>query len=398
MNTPQKTVILGVTGSIAAYKMADVASALAKAGVDTQVILTENGARIIQPIVFSTLTGNRCITKTFDDTVNYNVAHIALARRAEVLLVAPATANIIAKLACGIADDMLTTTALACTCTKLIAPAMNTHMWENPVVQDNLKTLIRYGWQIIAPDSGVLACKDTGAGKLPKPEVLTDWVLKELYSPKDLCGKNVLITAGPTQEAIDPVRYISNHSSGKMGYALAKNAVCRGANVTLVTGPTNLKPFPGVTVVPVTSAQDMYEAVLSRAPEQDIIIKAAAVADFTPENFQSEKVKKKDGVHDIKLRQTRDILKTLGEHKKPGQFLCGFAMETKDLIENSRAKLTGKHADMICANNLRTEGAGFQTDTNVITMLTPDGVTELPKLSKEAAAEKILDEILKRIN
>ena len=332
MDLRNKTVILGVTGSIAAYKMANVASALAKWGCDVHVIMTKNATEIIAPLTFSNLTGHNCIVDTFDKTINYNVAHVSLARQADVMMIAPATANVIAKLAHGLADDMLTTTALACTCKKIVAPAMNTHMYHNPITQDNLDTLRRYGFEVIAPDAGILACKDYGDGKLPKEEVLIDYLLKEIACEKDLLGKKVLITAGPTQEAIDPVRYITNHSSGKMGYALAKNAMLRGADVTLVSGPVTLAPIAFTKHVPVVSAKDMFEAVKSHASEQDIIIKAAAVADYTPADYSHEKVKKKDDAMTIPLNRTNDILAWLGEHRKPHQFICGFSMETENQI------------------------------------------------------------------
>lgn len=391
------TVILGVTGSIAAYKMADVASELTKRGFNTQVILTENAAKIIRPITFSTLTGNKCITDTFDENVNYNVAHVSLAKRASVLLVAPATANIIAKLAYGLADDMLTTTALACFCTKMIAPAMNTNMYENPVVQRNIERLRQEGWEVIEPDTGVLACKDTGKGKLPKPELLVKHILRAAGCEKDLTGKKVLITAGPTCEPIDPVRYITNHSSGKMGYALAENAARRGAQVTLVSGPTALEAFPGVELVPIKTAEDMFLAVTSRAAEQDIILKAAAVADFTPTATSEHKIKKADGLGSITLEPTKDILAELGKSRRDDQFICGFAMETRDLLENGRKKLDSKHADMICANSLNTKGAGFMGDTNIITLITKTGETTLPLLSKDETAARIFDRILEEL-
>ena len=338
MNLENRTVILGVSASIAAYKMADVASALAKQKCDVHVIMTPNATEIIQPMTFSTLTGNNCITDTFDKTIQYNVAHVALAKKADLLFIAPATADIIAKLAYGLADDMLTTTALACTCPKYIAPAMNTAMYNNPIVQHNLSVLKDYGWHVITPDSGILACKDNGAGKLPQPDALLDYIYREIAYEKDLIGKKILITAGPTCEAIDPVRYITNHSSGKMGYAIAYDAMLRGAEVTLVSGPTSLKPVPFVNFVPIQSAEDMAEAVLSAAPEQDVIIKAAAVADYTPKTMAAEKIKKDKGVPAIELKRTTDILKRLGEIKKAHQFICGFSMETENLIENSRKK------------------------------------------------------------
>lgn len=396
MNLENKTVILGISASIAAYKMADVASALAKQYCDVHTIMTPNATEIIAPLTFATLTGHNCITDTFDKTVNYNVAHVALAKQADVLLIAPATANIIAKLAHGLADDMLTTTALACTCPKLIAPAMNTAMYTNPVVQRNIEQLRRDGWTVIDPDSGILACKDIGAGKLPQPETLLDFIYPHIACPRDLSGKKILITAGPTREAIDPVRYISNHSSGKMGYALARAAMLRGAKVTLVSGPTHLAAVPFVDTVPVTSAEEMYNAVISRFPAQDIIIKAAAVADYTPAQTAADKIKKKDGDLAIPLKRTHDIIGTLGTQKKPNQFICGFSMETRDLIANSRKKLAQKNLDMIVANNLRVEGAGFSSNTNVVTLITRDQEEALPLMSKDDVAHAILSFILKQ--
>lgn len=398
MNLENRTVILGVSASIAAYKMADVASALAKQKCDVHVIMTPNATEIIQPMTFSTLTGNNCITDTFDKTIQYNVAHVALAKKADILFIAPATADIIAKLAYGLADDMLTTTALACTCPKYIAPAMNTAMYNNPIVQHNLSVLKDYGWHVIAPDSGILACKDNGAGKLPQPDVLLDYIYHEIAYEKDLTGKKILITAGPTCEAIDPVRYITNHSSGKMGYAIAYDAMLRGAEVTLVSGPTSLKPVPFVNFVPIQSAEDMAEAVLSAAPEQDVIIKAAAVADYTPKTMAAEKIKKDKGVPAIELKRTTDILKSLGEIKKANQFICGFSMETENLIENSRKKLEKKKIDMVVANNLRVSGAGFQGDTNVVTLITKNGNVALPLMPKSQVAHCILDAILEAQN
>ena len=398
MNLKNKTVILGITGSIAAYKMANVASALAKWGCDVHVIMTQNATEIIAPMTFSTLTGHNCIVDTFDKTINYNVAHVSLAKRADLLMIAPATANVIAKLAHGLADDMLTTTALACTCKKIVSPAMNTNMYHNPIVQDNIETLRRYGFEIVTPDSGVLACKDVGDGKLPKEEVLIDHILREIACEKDLAGKKILITAGPTCEAMDPVRFITNHSSGKMGYALARNCMLRGAEVTLVSGPTALAPVPFVDNVPIFSAQDMFEAVTSRAQEQDIIIKAAAVADYTPEAYSDDKVKKKDGTMSIAMKRTPDILAWLGEHRRPGQFLCGFSMETRDLIDNSRAKLERKKVDMIVANNLKVSGAGFAGDTNVATIITADETQALPMQSKEDLSSALMDAILAKMS
>ncbi|MCD8361793.1 MAG: bifunctional phosphopantothenoylcysteine decarboxylase/phosphopantothenate--cysteine ligase CoaBC [Lachnospiraceae bacterium] len=388
-----KCVLLGVTGSIAAYKIASLASALKKLHCDVQVIMTRNAQQFITPVTFETLTGHKCLTDTFDRNFTFEVEHISVAKRADLVLVAPATANIIGKLAHGIADDMLSTTVLACRCPLLLSPAMNTAMYENPVVQDNLATLKRYGWQIIEPASGHLACGDTGAGKMPEPETLLSYITRELACEKDLSGKKILVTAGPTQEAIDPVRYITNHSSGKMGYAIARAAMLRGADVTLVTGQTTLTPPPFVDVVPIVSAEDMFREVCARFPEQDAVIKAAAVADYTPSTVSSEKVKKKEGDMSIPLRRTPDILQYLGEHRREGQRLCGFSMETEHMLENSRVKLEKKHVDMIAANNLKTDGAGFGTDTNVLTLITKDGAEELPLMSKDEAAQRILDRL-----
>lgn len=396
MNLKNKTVILGISASIAAYKMADVASALAKQHCAVHTIMTPNATEIITPLTFATLTGHNCITDTFDKTVNYNVAHVSLARQADVLLIAPATANVIAKLAHGLADDMLTTTTLACTCPKLIAPAMNTAMYTNPVVQRNIEQLRRDGWTVIDPDSGVLACKDVGAGKLPQPETLLDFIYPHIACPRDLTDKKILITAGPTCEAIDPVRYISNHSSGKMGYALARAAMLRGAEVTLVSGPTHLPAVPFVDTIPVVSAEEMYDAVVSRFPMQDIVIKAAAVADYTPVQTADDKIKKKNGDFAIPLRRTCDIIGTLGAQKKPNQFICGFSMETRDLVANSRKKLAKKNLDMIVANNLRVEGAGFSGNTNVVTLITRNQEEALPLMSKDEVAHAILSFILKQ--
>ena len=390
-----KCVVLGITGSIAAYKIANLASALKKLHCDVQVIMTQNATQFITPVTFETLTGNKCLVDTFDRNFTFEVEHISVAKKADLVLVAPASANVIGKLAHGIADDMLTTTILACKCPKLISPAMNTGMYENPIVQDNLKTLAHYHWQIIDPACGHLACGDTGAGKMPEPAVLLSYILMELAYEKDLTGKKVLVTAGPTQEAIDPVRFISNHSTGKMGYALAEAAMQRGAEVTLVSGPVSLTPPPFVNVVSVTSAQDMYNAVTSLAPEQDAIVKAAAVADYAPSQVSTEKVKKKDGDMSIPLTRTQDILKYLGEHKKSGQFLCGFSMETEHLLENSQTKLIKKNVDMIVANNLKTAGAGFGTDTNVVTLITKNDIQELPLMSKEEVAHAIWNKIFK---
>lgn len=390
-----KTVVLGVTGSIAAYKIADLASKLSKLHCDVHVIMTKNATNFIHPITFETLTNHRCLVDTFDRNFEYNVEHVSLAKQADLVLVAPATANVIAKMAHGIADDMLTTTVLACDCKKLVSPAMNTQMLHNPITQDNLDILKHYGFEIIAPATGMLACKDVGEGKLPDTEVLLDYILKAIAFEKDMEGMNVLVTAGPTQEALDPVRYITNHSTGKMGYAIARNAMLRGANVTLVTGETNIAKPPFVDVVDVKSAADMFEAVTTRADQQDIIIKAAAVADYTPAYFSEDKMKKSDDDFVIPVERTRDILKCLGENKRPNQFLCGFSMETQNMMENSRRKLMTKNLDMIVANNLKVEGAGFGVDTNVITMIMPGKEIALEMMSKDAAAEHILDEILR---
>ena len=389
-----KTVVLGVTGSIAAYKIANLASMLVKLHCNVHVIMTQNATNFIHPITFETLTNNRCIVDTFDRNFEYNVEHVALSKQADVVLIAPATANVIAKLAHGFADDMLTTTTLACTCKKIVSPAMNTQMYNNPVVQDNMEKLRGYGFEVIAPANGYLACGDTGAGKMPEPEVLLEYILKEIAFEKDMVDLNVLVTAGPTQEAIDPVRYITNHSTGKMGYAIANCAMLRGANVTLVTGPTNIKKPPFVDVVEIKSAQDMFEAVTSRFDAQDIVIKAAAVADYRPAKVSDEKVKKADGDLAIELERTQDILKYLGENKKEHQFLCGFSMETQNMLENSRAKLAKKNLDMIVANNLKVAGAGIGTDTNIVTMITKDKEMEMEIMSKDDVAKCILDVIL----
>lgn len=389
-----KTILLGVTGSIAAYKIAYLASALVKSGAKVHVLMTKNATNFINPITFETLTGNKCLIDTFDRNFQFSVEHVSLAKEADVFLVAPASANVIGKLAHGIADDMLTTTFMACTCPKIISPAMNTRMYENPITQDNLKILENYGMEVIRPASGYLACGDTGAGKMPEPETLFEYILRTVGYPKDMLGKKVLITAGPTREAIDPVRYITNHSTGKMGYVIAKAAAYRGAEVTLVTGPVAIKPPMFVKVVPVESAEDMFQAVTGAAPEQDIIIKAAAVADYRPAVVGQDKIKKTDGDMSISLERTRDILGWLGQHRIPGQFLCGFSMETRDMLENSRAKLARKNLDMIVANNLKVEGAGFGTDTNVVTIITKDSEKELPKMSKEQVADELLTQIL----
>ena len=389
-----KTVLLGVTGSIAAYKIAYLASMLKKQQADVHVLMTRNATNFINPITFETLTGNKCLVDTFDRNFQFQVEHVSIAKKADVVMIAPASANVIGKLAHGIADDMLTTTIMACRCKKFISPAMNTNMFENPIVQDNLKTLEHYGYEVIDPAVGYLACGDTGAGKMPEPETLLNYILRECACEKDMKGLKVLVTAGPTQEAIDPVRYITNHSSGKMGYAIAKMAMLRGADVTLVSGRTALAPPPFVKVVPVVTARDMYEAVTSVSQEQDIIIKAAAVADYRPASVSDEKIKKKDDDMSIALERTDDILKYLGEHKPEGQFLCGFSMETENMIGNSRVKLIRKNLDMVAANNVKMAGAGFQGDTNVLTLITQDEEVSLPLMSKEDAAGKILDKIL----
>ena len=389
-----KTVLLGVTGSIAAYKIAYLASMLKKQQADVHVLMTRNATNFINPITFETLTGNKCLVDTFDRNFQFQVEHVSIAKKADVVMIAPASANVIGKLAHGIADDMLTTTIMACRCKKFISPAMNTNMFENPIVQDNLKILEHYGYEVIDPAVGYLACGDTGAGKMPEPETLLNYILRECACEKDMKGLKVLVTAGPTQEAIDPVRYITNHSSGKMGYAIAKMAMLRGADVTLVSGRTALTPPPFVRVVPVVTARDMYEAVTSVSQEQDIIIKAAAVADYRPASVSDEKIKKKDDDMSIALERTDDILKYLGEHKQDGQFLCGFSMETENMIGNSRVKLTRKNLDMVAANNVKMAGAGFQGDTNVLTLITQDEEVSLPLMSKEDAAGKILDKIL----
>lgn len=390
-----KTVVLAVSGSIAAYKIANLASMLSKHHADIHVLMTKNATQFINPITFETLTRNKCLIDTFDRNFQYSVEHVALAKRADVVLAAPASANVIGKIANGIADDMLTTTIMACPCPKIISPAMNTNMYENSIVQENLEKLKRHGYTVIEPEVGLLACKDVGAGKLPAEDVLLDYIRREIHFPKDLAGKKVLVTAGPTVEAIDPVRYISNHSTGKMGYAIAKTAMERGADVTLISGPVNLPAPLFVKMVPVQSAEDMFRAVAAVSDGQDIIIKAAAVADYTPETVAEEKIKKADGSSSIALKRTRDILQYLGEHKRPSQILCGFSMETENLIENSKKKLQKKNLDMIAANSLKVAGAGFGVDTNVITLIKRDGIRELPLMSKEEAAAAILDEIMK---
>ena len=390
-----KTVILGVSGSIDAYKIASLASALVKKHCDVHVIMTQNATNFIHPITFETLTGNKCLVDTFDRNFDFSVEHVSLAKKADAVLVAPATANVIAKMAHGIADDMLTTTLLACQCPMIVAPAMNTRMFRNSIVQDNIKLLKCYGMEVIDPACGYLACGDTGEGKMPEPELLLEYLLKALAVKKDLEGLNVLVTAGPTREVIDPVRYITNHSTGKMGYAVARAAAMRGANVTLVSGPTEIAPPPFVKVVDVVSAEEMFREVTSRASKQDIIIKAAAVADYRPAVVATEKVKKKDGDMSIHLERTKDILAYLGEHKREGQFLCGFSMETENMLENSITKLVKKNLDMVIANNLKVEGAGFGTNTNVVTVITRKGGEQLPLMSKDEVADKILDAIIK---
>lgn len=393
-----KTVILGITGGIAAYKSANIASMLKKLGCDVQVIMTKNAVNFINPIVFETLTGNRCITDTFDRNFQYNVEHVALAKKADIIVVAPATADVIAKMAHGIADDMLTTTVLACNCIKVAVPSMNTRMYENPVTQDNIKTLLKYGFKIIEPATGFLACGDTGAGKFPDEKLIVEHILKEIVYNKELSGVKVLVTAGPTQEAIDPVRYITNHSSGKMGYAAARDCMMRGADVTLVTGETSIVPPIDVETIAVKSAQDMFNAVTNISDSFDIIIKAAAVADYRPKNIAQNKIKKSDNNMSIDLESTDDILKYLGEHKKKNQFLCGFSMETENMIENSKAKLKKKNLDLIAANNLTQEGAGFQTDTNVLTLISENSVIELPLTSKDEAAHLLVTRIIEMRN
>lgn len=392
-----KTVVLGVTGGIAAYKMPNLASTLVKLGCNVQVLMTQNATQFITAVTFETLTGNKALVDTFDRNFSFQVEHIAVADQADLVMIAPATANVIAKLAHGLADDMLTTTVLACNCPKIVVPAMNTKMYENPVTQDNLNTLRRYGWEVVEPASGYLACGAVGKGKLPEPEVLLQVILHDLAHEKDMMGKKVLVTAGPTQEALDPVRYLTNHSSGKMGYAIAQAAARRGAQVTLVSGPVALKRLPYVETVDVVSAQEMFEAVAVRAAEQDILIKAAAVADYRPMMVAEDKMKKSDDALSIPLERTQDILGWLGQHRRPGQFLCGFSMETQNMVENSRKKLEKKQVDMIAANNLKVEGAGFGVDTNLLTLITKDGLDELPLVTKEEAADLLLDRILKRM-
>ena len=390
-----KTVVLGVTGSIAAYKIANLASMLVKQHCDVHVIMTKNATNFINPIAFETLTNNKCLVDTFDRNFQFHVAHVSVAQKADVMMIAPASANIIAKLAHGIADDMLSTTALACSAKKIVSPAMNVHMFENPIVQDNLNILKNYDMEVVEPAVGYLACGDTGAGKMPDPEVLYEYIIKEIACEKDLKGKKIMVTAGPTQEAIDPVRYITNHSTGKMGYAIAENAMLRGAEVTLVTGRTSIKKPDFVKIIDVLSAQDMFEAVDENFDRQDIVIMSAAVADYRPKNVSSEKVKKKDGNISIELERKADILKTFGERKK-SQFICGFSMETENMLENSRKKLEKKNCDMIVANNLKQDGAGFGGNTNIVTLITKDDEVQLEKMTKDEVAEKIFDFILSR--
>ncbi|MBR3046333.1 MAG: bifunctional phosphopantothenoylcysteine decarboxylase/phosphopantothenate--cysteine ligase CoaBC [Oscillospiraceae bacterium] len=388
-----KTVVLAVTGSIAAYKIPNLVRMLTKLHCNVQVLMTQNATQFINPITFETLTGNKCLIDTFDRNFQYSVEHVALAKQADVVMIAPASANVIGKIANGIADDMLTTTVMACPCKKIISPAMNHNMYHNPIVQDNIKKLASYGYEIAAPDTGRLANGDIGDGRMPEERVLFQYIMREIACEKDLAGKKILVTAGATREALDPVRFITNHSTGKMGFAIAEAAMRRGAEVTLVAAHTDIEPPMFVNLVRVVSAADMFEAVTSRADDMDIIIKAAAVADYTPVTVAENKIKKSDGTLTIEMQRTQDILKYLGEHKRAGQFICGFSMETEHVVENSRKKLQKKNCDMICANSLRTEGAGFGTDTNVLTLITPDREIKLEKMSKEAAAHRILDEM-----
>ncbi len=392
-----KTVVLGVTGGIACFKAAALASMLKKQHADVQVLMTENATKFVTPLTFEQLTGSKALVDTFDRNFVHSVEHIAVADRADFVLIAPATANVIAKLAHGLADDMLTTTVLACRCPKAIAPAMNTGMYENPVTQDNIERLRHYGWEIVDPATGRLACGTSGKGRLPEPEDLLEVVLHALAHEKDLSGKRVLVTAGPTQESLDPVRYLTNHSSGRMGYAIANAAARRGAAVTLVSGPTALKKPAYVNTVDVITAEDMFNAVMQNAPDADIIIKAAAVADYRPKTVADNKLKKSDDAMSIPLERTKDILGTLGGSKREGQFLCGFSMETEHMLENSRKKLEKKNLDMIAANNVKEPGAGFAVETNVLTLITKDGETSLPLMSKDDAANALLDEIIRRI-
>ena len=395
MDLKGKCVLLGVSGGIAAYKMANVASALKKLGADVEVIMTQNATQFITPLTFETLTGHKCMVDTFDRDFKFEVTHISLAKKADVILVAPATANVIAKMAHGIADDMLTTVLLAAKCPKLVSPAMNTGMLENPITQDNLRTLEHYGFTVIPSESGLLACNDVGSGRLPKEDVLLEYILHTIARPKDLAGLKIAVTAGPTQEPLDPVRYLTNHSTGKMGYAVARAAALRGAEVTLIHGPTALPPVQFTEDVPITTAQEMYEAVTGRFAEMDVLVMAAAVADYRPAAVADDKIKKKDGDMSIPLERTADILGTIGPQKTK-QFLCGFSMETRDMLANSSAKLEKKNLDMVVANNLKVSGAGFGVDTNVVTFITPDGIRELPLMSKADVADAILDEILRR--
>ncbi len=392
-----KNVVLAVTGSIAAYKIANLASMLKKKECNVTVLMTKNATNFINPITFETLTGNKCLIDTFDRNFQYNVEHVSLAKQTDVVMIAPASANVIGKLANGIADDMLTTTVMACECKKIISPAMNTHMFHNPIVQDNLKKLAHYGYEVIQPDSGYLACGDIGDGKMPSEQVLFEAIEREAAFEKDLTGKHILVTAGPTMERLDPVRFLSNHSTGKMGYAIAKHCMLRGAEVTLVTGKTSLTPPPYVNVVPIESAREMFDAVTSRFDDQDIVIKAAAVADYRPTTVADEKIKKKDNDLSIALERTDDILKTLGERKRDNQFLCGFSMETENMLENSKAKLEKKNLDMIVANNVKQAGAGFGTDTNIVTLITKDNVVELPVMSKDEVAEQLMNAIIDKM-
>ena len=392
-----KNVVLAVTGSIAAYKIANLASMLKKKECNVTVLMTKNATNFINPITFETLTGNKCLIDTFDRNFQYNVEHVSLAKQTDVVMIAPASANVIGKLANGIADDMLTTTVMACECKKIISPAMNTHMFHNPIVQDNLKKLAHYGYEVIQPDSGYLACGDIGDGKMPSEQVLFEAIEREVAFEKDLTGKHILVTAGPTMERLDPVRFLSNHSTGKMGYAIARHCMLRGAEVTLVTGKTSLTPPPYVNVVPIESAKEMFDAVTSRFDDQDIVIKAAAVADYRPATVADEKIKKKDNDLSIPLERTDDILKYLGEHKRDNQFLCGFSMETENMLENSKAKLEKKNLNMIVANNVKQTGAGFGTDTNIVTLITKDNIVELPVMSKDEVAEQLINTIMDKI-
>ena len=397
-NLTGKCVVLGITGGIAAYKMANVASALRKTGAEVRVIMTKNATNFITPITFETLTGQKCMVDTFDRDFKFEVTHIETAKAADLILIAPATANVIAKMAHGIADDMLTTVVLAARCPKLVSPAMNTGMLENPITQDNLKTLEKYGFGIIPSESGVLACKDKGSGRLPKEEVLLDYIYRELARPKDMQGLRVTVTAGPTQESLDPVRYLTNHSTGRMGYAIAREAMLRGAEVTLISGPVSLAPPPFVKVVPVVTAQDMFEAVAAHLNDTDILIKAAAVADYRPAHVAEDKIKKTgaDDLNQLALERTQDILGWVAQHRHEGLYVCGFSMETQNMLENSAAKLEKKKLDMVVANNLKVAGAGFGVDTNVVTMITKNGAQELPLMSKNEVAGQLLSAILRQ--